>query len=135
MYTHVVQYHETDMMKITHHSNYILWMEEARTHYLRTVGLDYADMEKSGILVPVTDISVRFLKPTTFEDVITVKLSLASYTGVTCSFSYRIYNEHNTLCCEGETRHCFTDVRGRPIILKRQHPELDIGLAALVKDK
>jgi acyl-CoA thioester hydrolase len=29
-YMHIVQYYETDKMGITHHSNYIRWMEEAR---------------------------------------------------------------------------------------------------------
>ena len=28
-YQHTVQYYETDRMGITHHSNYIRWMEEA----------------------------------------------------------------------------------------------------------
>lgn len=30
MYKHKVQYYETDKMGITHHSNYIRWMEEER---------------------------------------------------------------------------------------------------------
>ena len=34
MYTHKVQYYETDKMGITHHSNYIRWMEEARIDFL-----------------------------------------------------------------------------------------------------
>ena len=34
MYRHIVQYYETDKMGITHHSNYIRWMEEARIDFL-----------------------------------------------------------------------------------------------------
>ena len=37
-YTHVVQYYETDRMGITHHSNYIRWMEEARVAMLEDMG-------------------------------------------------------------------------------------------------
>ena len=40
-YVHVVQYYETDKMGITHHSNYIRWMEEARIDFLRQIGWDY----------------------------------------------------------------------------------------------
>ena len=29
-YEHIVQYYETDQMKVVHHSNYIRWFEEAR---------------------------------------------------------------------------------------------------------
>lgn len=34
-YQHTVQYYETDRMGITHHSNYIRWMEEARVDFLQ----------------------------------------------------------------------------------------------------
>ena len=33
-YCHKVQYYETDRMGVTHHSNYIRWMEEARVDLL-----------------------------------------------------------------------------------------------------
>ena len=39
-YRHIVQYYETDKMGITHHSNYIRWMEEARIDFLRQIGWD-----------------------------------------------------------------------------------------------
>ena len=38
-YNHTVQYYETDKMGITHHSNYIRWMEEARVDFLKQIGL------------------------------------------------------------------------------------------------
>ncbi len=132
MYSHTVQYHETDMMGITHHSRYVLWMEETRTAFLSSVGLDYAEMEKSGIIVPVTGISCRYKKPTTYEDKIVVKLELTAYTGVTCTIKYSICKEDGTLCCEAESSHCFTNRQGRPVALKREKPELDEALKALV---
>ena len=36
-YIHTVQYYETDKMGITHHSNYIRWMEEARVDFLSQI--------------------------------------------------------------------------------------------------
>ncbi len=36
-YIHKVQYYETDKMGITHHSNYIRWMEEARVDFFEKV--------------------------------------------------------------------------------------------------
>lgn len=33
-FIHKVQYDETDMMGITHHANYIHWMEEARIDFM-----------------------------------------------------------------------------------------------------
>ena len=40
-YIHKVQYYETDGMKVTHHSNYIRFMEEARAVFMVEAGLGY----------------------------------------------------------------------------------------------
>ena len=41
MYQHYVQYYETDKMGVTHHSNYIRFMEEARVDFFKNIGFDY----------------------------------------------------------------------------------------------
>ena len=48
MYKHTVQYYETDKMGITHHSNYIRWMEEARVDFLKSTGFGYDKLEEMG---------------------------------------------------------------------------------------
>lgn len=50
-YTHKVQYYETDMMGITHHANYIHWMEEARIDFMDQLGFPYAKMESDGFFL------------------------------------------------------------------------------------
>ena len=47
-YRHVVNYYETDRMGITHHSNYIRWMEEARIDFLNQLGWGYEKFEAEG---------------------------------------------------------------------------------------
>ena len=47
-YKHTVQYYETDRMGITHHSNYIRWMEEARVDFLEQAGWGYDKLEEAG---------------------------------------------------------------------------------------
>lgn len=37
-YIHRVNYYETDKMGITHHSNYMRFMEEARMNFLSEIG-------------------------------------------------------------------------------------------------
>lgn len=56
-YQHIVQYYETDKMGITHHSNYIRWMEEARVSFFAEYGWDYKTLEESGIASPVISVS------------------------------------------------------------------------------
>ena len=71
-YIHKVQYYETDKMQITHHSNYIRIMEEARMDFLSQIGWGYENLEREGIVSPVVDLSCEYKKTTTFSD-ITIK--------------------------------------------------------------
>lgn len=59
-YLHHVQYYETDRMGITHHSNYIRWMEEARVAFLEELGWGYEKLEDMGIVSPVTQAACEF---------------------------------------------------------------------------
>lgn len=47
-YRRTVQYYETDKMGITHHANYIKWMEEARIGFLDSIGLPFQSVEAMG---------------------------------------------------------------------------------------
>ena len=69
-YLHKVQYYETDKMGITHHSNYVRWMEEARVDFLSQIGWDYARIEESGIISPVLNAFVSTTSRKTFKDVL-----------------------------------------------------------------
>ena len=55
-YVHKVNYYETDKMGITHHSNYIRWMEEARIAFFDAIGFSYKKLEEQGIVSPVLGI-------------------------------------------------------------------------------
>ena len=62
VYEHKVQYYETDKMQITHHSNYIRFMEEARIDFLDQIGWGYDKMEEQGILSPVVGVTCEYKK-------------------------------------------------------------------------
>ena len=61
-YIHKVHYYETDRMGITHHSNYIRWMEEARVNFLDQAGWGFDRMEADGIVSPITHVDCDFKK-------------------------------------------------------------------------
>ena len=50
VYFHKVNYYETDKMGITHHSNYIRWMEEARMDFLESVGFGMRELEALSLI-------------------------------------------------------------------------------------
>ncbi|MBR4236662.1 MAG: acyl-CoA thioesterase [Clostridia bacterium] len=122
MYTHKVQYYETDKMGITHHSNYIRWMEEARIDFLETHGWNYARLEESGVASPVVSVSCKYKKPTTFADTVDIDVCIKDFTDVFLTVGYKMY-KGDVLVCEAESVHCFMNTQGRVIRISREQPE------------
>ena len=125
LYNHKVQYYETDKMGITHHSNYIRWMEESRVSFLSSIGLEYDDLEKRGVISPVIGVSCRYRKPTYFNEDITIEVSIKDYSGVKLIFNYVMKNKKDEVVLTGESEHCFISDKGHIIIPKSAFPDID----------
>ena len=131
-YIHKVMYYETDKMGITHHSNYIRWMEEARIDLFDKTGLSYRMLESSGIYSPVVSIECSFRSPTTFEDEVGIEVWIEEFRGVKLILGYRMINSGSgETVFTGRSVHCFSDKTGKPIRLKRSYPELDEKLRSI----
>jgi len=123
-YLRKVHYYETDQMTIVHHSNYIRWFEEARIDFMDQIGCSYRQWEESGLLIPVVDVSCKYVQSVRFDDTVDIHVRLHSFTGVRLSFSYEIYF-HNTdiLAAAGSSTHCFLNADRKPVSIKRLRPE------------
>lgn len=122
-FIHKVSFYETDKMGVTHHSNYIRFMEEARVDYLDQIGYSYHKMLEEGVISPVIAINCDFKKPTTFDDEIEIAVVLKEYSGVKFKFGYTMTNKKTgDLVAVGETEHCFTSELGMPVIIKKKFP-------------
>ncbi len=133
-YIHTVQYYETDAMRITHHSNYIRWMEEARVSLLQQIGYPYSRMEEIGLMSPVMEVSCKYKQPTRFEEKITITPSIREYNGITFKFAYQMTNEQGVVVCEATSSHCFLKSDGSFARVKRDHPELHALLTSISED-
>ncbi len=122
MYQHSVQYYETDKMGITHHSNYIRWMEEARIHFLNELGWSYAKLEDEGIVSPVVSVDCKYIATSTFADVISIEVKTEEFKGVKLKLKYEMTKENGTKVCEGHSEHCFLNKKGFPIRLQKEFP-------------
>ncbi len=117
-----VQYYETDMMGVTHHANYIRWMEEARIDFMDELGFPYKSMEAKGILSPVKSLQVNYLKPCTFGDTVEIVTDIRDFNGVVITMSYEM-RTGDTLIFTGTSEHVFLDREGRFVRMKRVMPE------------
>ncbi len=131
-YIHTVQYYETDKMGITHHSNYIRWMEEARVAFLSEIGYEYERLEEMGIISPVLSLACDYKKSTTFSDKISIQVSVKEYKGVKLFLSYEMKNEAGDIVCQASSVHAFLGKDGRPLKMKQEYPELYNTLTGLV---
>ena len=123
-YHHKVQYYETDMMGITHHANYIRWMEEARIDFMEQIGFPYAAMEAQGIVSPVKSVSCNYQHTSTFNDEIVITVSLASFNGVVLVMRYDMQNgKTGEQVCSASSEHVFLDREGHFVRMKRVMPE------------
>ncbi len=132
-YIHTVQYYETDKMGITHHSNYIRWMEEARVDFLSQIGWDYARLEEMGIISPVLSVTCDYKKTTTFSEQVFISVYIKEFKGVKLFLAYEMKDKDGNVVCLGTSSHAFLNREGRPIRMKQEYPELFDTLSKLLK--
>ena len=134
-YIHKVNYYETDKMGITHHSNYIRWMEEARVDFLKRIGWGYEKLEEEGIVSPVIHLECDYKFSTTFPDEIFIEVAVEEFRGVKLKLRYRMYNAEGKTVFEARSEHCFLDKEGKLIRLKNKHPEFCEVLMKLAEEQ
>ena len=122
IYRHEIRYYECDRMGITHHSNYVRIMEEARIDYLDKLGWGFDKIEADGVVSPVVSIECKYKSPTTFKDIVEVEVSLCNMSDLKFEFKY-IMRKDGKLVAEGHSVHCFTE-NGRPVVIAKRLPEL-----------
>ena len=132
-YIHKVNYYETDKMGVTHHSNYIRWMEEARIDFLTQIGYPYDKLEEMGIISPVIGIECDYKSSTIFSDEVEIEVKVKEFKGVRLVIEYTMINvKTKELVLNGVTKHCFVNTEGKPVILKKSFPEFDQKLKELI---
>ena len=130
-YRHRVNYYETDKMGVTHHANYIHWMEEARIDFLDQLGWSYDKLEELGIVSPVIGVECQYKAPTTFNDRVDVTVAIREYRCPKLVVGYEMRKEDGTLVLTGSSSHCFLDREGKFLRLKRDFPGFDQALRDL----
>ncbi len=130
-----INYYETDRMGVVHHSNYIRYMEEARTAWLQDINMPFSLLEENNITIPVLGVSCDYKHHVTFGDTIIINLSIKYYNGVRMTVSYDMKDmKSGETVLTGETRHCFTNKDLRPINLKKFNQEFSDNFANLVEE-
>ncbi len=130
-----VRYAETDMMGIMHHSRYYPWFEVARGDFIKQIGMSYNELEKTGVMIPLTESNAKYLEGLKYEDRAEVMCELFELSPARCGFRYTIKRiSDGKITTTGITRHGFVDGKTfKPLNLKKKFPEIYSALAKLLE--
>lgn len=128
-----VRYAETDMMGIVHHSRYYPWFEQARTDFVKEIGMTYSQMEQIGILLPLTETQCRYHYALRYEDEVLITCKIERMTVARIEFSYEVFKlPEMKKMSDGKTIHGITGADFRPLNLKKSFPDVWEKLNALI---
>ena len=131
-YKHEVRYYECDRMGVTHHSNYIRFMEEARIDWLDQLGFGFEKIEAENVFSPVIAVTCEYKRPTTFKDVVDIEVGITKMSEMKFEFSY-IMRVDGKVVCTAKSSHCFIE-NNRPVAISKRLPEFFKALNERVKE-
>ncbi len=112
-----VRYAETDQMGYMYYGNYAQFYEVGRVEMLRSLGMTYASMEDSGIMMPVMELHCKYIRPALYDEEIRVKVIMDKMPAVKIHFRYELSNEKGELINTGETLLVFVNMKtNRPCL-------------------
>ena len=85
-----VRYAETDQMGVVYHANYLPWCEIARTELIRRRGPSYAELERQGIKLAVSEATLRYHAPARYDDLIRVECWTEEVRSRAVTFAYLV---------------------------------------------
>lgn len=97
-----VRYSETDQMEVVYYGNYATFFEVGRVESIRQLGYSYKEMENDGIIMPVVETHIRYLRSAVYDDLLTIKTTLKELPkGHKIEFYQEVFNENNKLLTAG----------------------------------
>jgi acyl-CoA thioester hydrolase len=107
-----IHYALTDQMGVVYHGRYAEFFEIGRAEAIREFGFTYKDMESMGIIMPVVELQVRYLRPVRYDETIFVKTELRVLPiDHKVTFHHEIRNEQDELVCTGSVTLYFMDAK------------------------
>jgi acyl-CoA thioester hydrolase len=121
-----VRYAETDQMGVVYYANYLVWMEIGRVELVRSLGLNYKELEQSeGLFLSVVNSECRYVFPARYDQEIAIQTQVASANSRMLEFAYKICDaDSGQLLARGATKHIWLNRAMRPSRLPAQYQEV-----------
>jgi acyl-CoA thioester hydrolase len=108
-----IYYADTDAAGVVYHANYLRYLEQGRTEFLRTRGFSVRALQEQGYLIPVMRVEIDYLVPAVLDDLIRVDTTVQEITHATFPLAQRVVRVSDgellvdaqvTLACVGPGR-------------------------------
>ncbi len=121
-----VRYSETDQMGVVYHANYLVWMEVGRVELVRSLGVNYHDMERNdGILLSVVEAQCRYISPAKYDQEVCVGTEIEELNARLVQFRYTMQDAATRqILAKGQTRHIWLNRDFRPTKLPAHYLEM-----------
>lgn len=130
-----VRYAETDQMGVVYHSNYLIWFEVGRTEFFREIELEYSELEKDDILVPVVDARCIYKLPAKYDDELIIKTKATKLTPARIQFNYEIIRTSDKeVLANGYTVHAFVSKDSKVINIKKQYKQVFDKIYSIIEE-
>ena len=85
-----VNYSEVDPMGVAYHARYLVWLDVARCEHLRSQGMSYAELERRGFRLAVSELRIRYRQPARYDDLVRVRCWVREAVPRRVSFGYAL---------------------------------------------
>jgi acyl-CoA thioester hydrolase len=110
-----VYFENTDAGGVVYHSEYLKFLERARTEWLRHLGFDHQALARNHrVSLVVTSLAVDFTKAARLDDNVAVSVRLDSLGKVRCVFAQEIRRDDEVLVKAKVTVACVTGEHFKP---------------------
>jgi acyl-CoA thioester hydrolase len=110
-----VNYSETDRMGVAYYARHAVWLDMARTEFLRERGMRYREVEDMGFRLVVAEMKIRYLKPAEYDDLVLVRCWVEDLGSRRILFAYSIENgESGQVLAKAETAMVFLNTDFAP---------------------
>ncbi len=88
-----VYYADTDAYGVVWHGAYLRWLEKGRVELCDMLGLDLIAMKNADVLLPVTNMNVRYKSSARLNDSIIIETWIEKCNGLSVTFKQTIRNK------------------------------------------
>lgn len=92
-----VFYSDTDAYGVVWHGSYLRWLEMGRVLWCEQAGYNLIDLKEQDIILPVTNLNVRYKKSARLNDELIIETSIVKFNNLSVTFKQTIKSKETNI--------------------------------------